>query len=140
MRGLICLYPNFLHWKIRLFSELLIKFEMRILGKDKLIKLKKKCKGNKLLCNEIDRLIKDLSAFNPECNELADIRKDADCVHNDGLYFFNIYVHRSLVLVDFDEEGEATIIWAGSHDDYERTFKNNKSTIEKWLRKNGYIE
>lgn len=71
--------------------------------------------------------------------QLTDIRKDADCVHSDGFYFFNISIHRSLVLVDVDEDGEATIIWAGSHDEYERIFKNNKSTIEKWLRKNEYI-
>lgn len=113
---------------------------MRVLGISKLVKLKRKNKGNKLLCDEIDKLLKDLEEFNPKNFKLVDIRKDADCVHNDGFYFFNINIHRSLILVDFDEEGEATIIWVGSHDEYERTFKNNKSTIEKWLRKNEYIE
>jgi hypothetical protein len=39
-----------------------------------------------------------------------------------------------------DEEGEATIVWAGTHQEYETTFKNNKVTIEKWLRKKGYID
>jgi len=68
------------------------------------------------------------------------ISNDADCIHNDGFYFFNISIHRSLILIELDEEGEATILWVGSHDEYERTFKNNKSTIEKWLRKNEYIE
>ncbi|WP_200817111.1 type II toxin-antitoxin system HigB family toxin [Chitinophaga eiseniae] len=71
---------------------------------------------------------------------MTDIRKDADCVHSDGFYFFNINDHRSFVMIDFDGEGNATIIWVSSHDEYERTFKNNKSTIEKWLRKNGHIE
>lgn len=113
---------------------------MRIIGKSKLDKLKKKNKGNKPLCTEIDKLVEDLEGFDLENIKLTDIRKDADCVHNDGFYFFNIHIHRSLVLVDFDDDGEATIIWAGSHDDYERIFKNNKPTIEKWLRKNGYIE
>ncbi|AWO00730.1 addiction module toxin RelE [Chitinophaga alhagiae] len=113
---------------------------MRVLGKNKLIKLKKKNKGNKPLCAEIDKLVEDLEGFNPQNTKLSDVRKDADCVHNDGFYFFNISVHRSLVLVDFDDDGEATIVWAGSHDDYERIFKNNKPSIEKWLRKNGHIE
>jgi hypothetical protein len=35
--------------------------------------------------------------------------------------------------------GCTTVTWAGSHDEYELTFKNNKNTIEKWLRRNGYI-
>jgi hypothetical protein len=61
-------------------------------------------------------------------------------VHVDGFYFFDIHIHRTLILVEIDEEGEATIVWAGTHQEYETTFKNNKSTIEKWLRKNGYIE
>ena len=25
-------------------------------------------------------------------------------------------------------------MWAGTHKEYERTFKNNTNTIEKWLR------
>jgi hypothetical protein len=43
-------------------------------------------------------------------------------------------------LIEFDEEGEATIIWAGTHQAYEKTFKNNKRIIEKWLRTNNYID
>lgn len=43
-------------------------------------------------------------------------------------------------MIEFDDDGEATIVWAGTHQEYEKTFKNNKSTIEKWLRKNNYIE
>ncbi|QJB35783.1 type II toxin-antitoxin system HigB family toxin [Chitinophaga oryzae] len=113
---------------------------MTVTGISKLVKLKKKNVGNKPLCKEIDNLLRDLQEFNPADLKLTDIRKDADCVHNDGFYFFNIHVHRSFIMIDFDEEGEAEIIWVGSHDEYERTFKNNKSTIEKWLRKNGYIE
>nr|WP_295869629.1 type II toxin-antitoxin system HigB family toxin [uncultured Chitinophaga sp.] len=113
---------------------------MRVTGISKLVKLKKKNAGNKNLCKEIDKLLRDLQQFGPANSRLTDVRKDADCVHNDGFYFFNINVHRSFVMIDFDGEGNATIIWVGSHDEYERTFKNNKSTIEKWLRKNGYIE
>jgi mRNA interferase HigB len=43
-----------------------------------------------------------------------------------------------MVLILFDEQ-EATVIWTGSHDEYETTFKNNKQTIEKWLRKQQLI-
>ncbi len=53
--------------------------------------------------------------------------------------FFNINIHRTLVLIELDENGEATIVWVGTHQEYETTFKNNKNTIEKWLRNNGYI-
>jgi hypothetical protein len=113
---------------------------MRILGKKTILKIKKKNIGNKKLCNEIDTLITDLEKFNPSEKSLIDIRNDADCVHSDGFYFFDINIHRTLILIELDDEGEATIVWAGSHQEYEATFKNNKLTIEKWLRKNGYID
>lgn len=66
--------------------------------------------------------------------------RDADRVHTDGFYFFDINIHRTLILIEFDDDGEATIIWAGTHQEYESTFKNNKPTIEKWLRNKGYIK
>jgi hypothetical protein len=112
---------------------------MRIIGKKTLLKLKKKNIGNQPLCAEIDTLISDLERFNPQEESLNDIRSDADCVHNDGFYFFDIHVHRTLLLIELDDEGEATIVWAGTHQEYETTFKNNKLTIEKWLRKKGHI-
>lgn len=31
-------------------------------------------------------------------------------------------------------------MWAGTHQEYDETFKNNKSTIEKWLRTKNYID
>ncbi|MDP5199710.1 type II toxin-antitoxin system HigB family toxin [Flavobacterium sp. DG2-3] len=113
---------------------------MRIIGKKTILKIKKKNIGNKKLCDEIDKLIADLEKFNPEKDNLSEIRNDADCVHNEGFYFFNINIHRTLILIEFDDDGEATIVWAGTHQEYESTFKNNKTTIEKWLRKNSYIE
>lgn len=113
---------------------------MRILGKKIIVKLKKKNIGNKKLCDSIDQLIVDLEMFKPKEQTLKEIRRDADCVHNDGFYFFNIHQHRSLILIEFDEEGEASIIWDGTHQEYEHTFKNNKNTIEKWLRNNNYID
>lgn len=113
---------------------------MRLLGKNIILKLKHKNRGNEKLCNEIDILIEDLENFNPELQPLKAVRSDADCVHNEGFYFFDIHIHRTLILIEFDEEGEATIIWAGTHQVYEKTFKNNKRIIEKWLRTNNYID
>lgn len=113
---------------------------MRIIGKKTVLKIKKKNIGNKKLCNEIDKLIADLENFNPAKDNINNIRNDLDCVHNDGFYFFNMNIHRTLILIEFDDDGEATIVWAGTHKEYESIFKNNKTTIEKWLRKNNYIE
>ncbi|MFC2186591.1 type II toxin-antitoxin system HigB family toxin [Fulvivirgaceae bacterium LMO-SS25] len=70
--------------------------------------------------------------------DLKAIRPDADCVHSDGFYFFDLNVHRTMILVVF-EENEATVVWTGSHDEYNVTFKANKSTIEKWLRNQNLI-
>lgn len=38
-----------------------------------------------------------------------------------------------MILVVF-EDNEATVIWTGSHDEYDKVFKGNKAIIEKWLR------
>lgn len=92
-----------------------------------------------MLSSAVDQLIDDLINANwKNTEEIKRVRPDADCVHSDGFYFFNINVHRTMVMILFDEE-EATVIWAGSHDEYETTFKNNKRTIEKWLRKQQLI-
>ena len=45
----------------------------------------------------------------------------------------DIHVLRTMILIVF-EDNEATVIWTGSHDEYDKTFKGNKKTIEKWLR------
>lgn len=66
-------------------------------------------------------------------------RPDADCVYGGEFYFLNISIHRTLVLIEFEGNGDATIVWAGSHDDYELTFKNNRNVIKKWLRDNNWI-
>ena len=71
--------------------------------------------GNTLLIQSIDQLVDDLE--NKDCTnqqQLKNIRPDADLVHNDGFYLFNIQVHRVMIL-------------------------NNKSTIRKWLNNQGLI-
>lgn len=104
---------------------------MRLTNQRLLIKLKKKNIGNVKLTNAIDELIDDLeNNLFKTLAELKAIRNDADKVHADGFCFFDINVHRTMIMIEFDDD-EATIVWVGTHDEYENTFKNNKSTIEK---------
>jgi mRNA-degrading endonuclease HigB of HigAB toxin-antitoxin module len=112
---------------------------MRLIGKAKLEKVKHKNKGNTKLANAIGSLIADIEANNWQNEQqLKETRKDADCVHNDGFFFFNLSVHRTMVLVEFDEQ-EATVVWVGNHAAYDATFKNNKRTIKAWLKRNDWI-
>lgn len=112
---------------------------MRLINKKALEKLKRKNKGNTLLSNAIIKLIADIE-FNDwqQPIELHLTRIDADRVHSDGFYFFNINVHRTMILIEFDEN-EASVVWVGTHQEYESTFKNNKNTIKKWLYMNDWI-
>lgn len=109
------------------------------------MKLLKKNRGNVLLAEAVNQLIADLKGANWHNQlELQKDRPDADCVHSDGFYFFDIHIHRSMLLVEFsvqgqEEEGIVSVLWAGSHDEYERVFGNNKGRIEKWLRGKGLI-
>lgn len=36
-------------------------------------------------------------------------------------------------MIEFEEDGEMTVVWAGNYNDYEKTFKNNRNVIKKWL-------
>ena len=99
----------------------------------------KKNKGNIKLRSEIEKLITSIETANwskPE--QIRKDRPDADRVHPDGFYFFNISVDRTMVLIELDEN-EATIVWCGNHSEYITTFKNNKSTIRKWLQSKNWI-
>ncbi len=113
---------------------------MRLIGKKQLEKLKRKNKGNTSLVLEINNLIKDIEEDSwKNQTELKAVRKDADCVHSDGFYFFNISIHRTLILIEFEEDGDASVVWVGNHQEYEKTFKNNKNAIKKWLKSNNWI-
>jgi len=104
---------------------------LELLRKHKLIKLKNKNRGNKKLIAAIDKLISDIeSAQWTKKTDIKESRPDADCVHSDGFYFFDLNVHRTMILIEL-EDNEAIIIWTGSHN---KTFKGNKKTIENWLR------
>ncbi|MFN2262398.1 MAG: type II toxin-antitoxin system HigB family toxin, partial [Psychroflexus sp.] len=94
---------------------------MELLRKNKLIKLMTKNRGNKKLIAEIDKLISDIeSAKWTKKTDIKESRPDADCVHSEGFYFFDINVHRTMILIVFEDD-EATIIWTGSHDEYDKT-------------------
>ncbi|PKP09409.1 MAG: addiction module toxin RelE [Bacteroidetes bacterium HGW-Bacteroidetes-3] len=112
---------------------------MRLANKKKLEKLKHKNLGNKSLSDAIDKLTKDIeeNAWKNQ-TELIKSRMDADCVHSDGFYIFDLAIHRTMILIEFEED-EATIVWAGNHKEYENIFKNNKNTIKKWLKSNNWI-
>lgn len=113
---------------------------LRIVNKRILAKLIRKNRGNTKLEKAIMLLISDIEGSNCATPlELVEKRPDADCVYGGEFYFFNINIHRALILIEFEENGEATIVWAGSHDDYELTFKNNKNVIKKWLKDNNWI-
>ncbi|MET7254477.1 type II toxin-antitoxin system HigB family toxin [Dyadobacter fermentans] len=97
-------------------------------------KLVSKNQGNKRLAQAVDQLIADLEQKSfATRDELLEVRKDADRVYGGEFYFFDLHVHRTLVFIQF-KENQATIMWAGTHKEYERIFKNNTNTIEKWLR------
>lgn len=82
----------------------------------------------------IDILISDIENANwTKQTDIKESRLDVDYVHSDGFYFFDINIHRTMILIVF-EDMEATIIWTGSHDEYDKTFQGNKTSIEKWLR------
>ncbi len=114
---------------------------MNLINKGLLERLKKKNQGNIKLTKAIDKLILDIEQNDWDSQiELKQTRSDADCVHSEGFYFFNLNVHRTMVLIEFDENKRARIIWTGSHQDYDNIFKNNRSTIKKWLRNNEWIK
>lgn len=113
---------------------------MRIVNLKLIEKYKFKNKGNTKLWTEIDELISVIKHKSWQNQiQLKKDRIDADCVHEDGFYFFNIQAHRTLILIEFGEDGEATIAWCGNHNEYDKTFRNNKDTIKKWLKSKGWI-
>jgi len=43
-----------------------------------------------------------------------------------------------MVLIEFDDQ-EASVVWVGTHQEYDATFKNNKNAIKNWLKSNDWI-
>lgn len=113
---------------------------MNLVNRTLLERLKRKNRGNTKLIKAIDKLVDDIQVNVWDSQiELKATRPDADCVHSDGFYFFNLNVHRTMILIEFDENKRARVIWTGSHQDYDKTFKHNRNTIKKWLKDNGWI-
>ncbi len=112
---------------------------MRIINVRLIQKHLRKNRGNSKLRSEIEKLLTIIEEANWEKpNQIKKDRPDADRVHSDGFYFFNISVDRTMILIELAEK-EATIVWCGNHNEYNSTFKNNKSTIKKWLKSKGWI-
>lgn len=112
---------------------------MRLVGKPILVKFREKNKGNSKLRLSIEKLINDIEKADWKTPlEIKASRPDADRIHSEGFYFFNLEIHRSMILIELDEQ-EASVVWIGSHADYERTFQNNKKVIQNWLRSKGWI-
>lgn len=113
---------------------------MLVVGKKHCQKVKRKNIGNQKLHSEINELISILES-NEIINaiQLKELRRDTDCVHSDGFYFFDISTYRLLALIEF-EEGGVTIIWIGNHQKYESIFKNNKKSIRSWLKTKNWID
>jgi hypothetical protein len=62
------------------------------------------------LTSAIDKLISDIeSAQWTKKTEITETRPDADCVHSDGFYFFDISIHSTMILIVF-EDNEATVV------------------------------
>jgi len=113
---------------------------LELLHKSKLLKLKRKNRGNVKLSKAIAKLIADIE--NAQWKNKLDVietRPDADKVHSNNVFFFNIHIHRTMVLIIFDEQ-EAEVLWVGNHSEYDKIFKGNKKTIETWLRNQGKIK
>ena len=78
---------------------------MKILGLKHLTKLKKKNKGNVKLVKAVNELISDFKKSRwKNKEEVLAARVDADCVHNDGFYFFDINIHRTITLIEYSPE------------------------------------
>ena len=125
---------------ISTFAEILKIYILYLIHKNKLIKLKRKNQGNIKLIRAIDKLIMDIekSGWRNKMDVIRD-RKDADRVHSDNFFFFNINIHRTMILIVFEAQ-EAEVLWVGTHSEYDKIFKGNKSTIETWLRNQGKIK
>jgi len=92
------------------------------------------------LTKAIDILIEDIESSDwKDKLELIESRPDADRVHSEDFFFFDINIHRILTLIAFNDE-YAEILWVGNHDEYDSTFKGNKKTVETWLRNHGKIK
>lgn len=91
---------------------------MRILNKKLFIKYKKKNLGNNKLITDLNSLLLELEGNNWKNRiELKETIADVDCVHSDGFFFFNIDSHRTMIMIEFEEE-DATAVWIGTHKEY----------------------
>jgi mRNA-degrading endonuclease HigB of HigAB toxin-antitoxin module len=107
---------------------------MYVIGKKVVFKYTKKDKN---LLNEFNKCITAIEkSVWKNGQDVKNTFNDVDHI-GENIYIFNIKSSRSLLLIYFDEN-EIEIVWAGSHNNYEKLFKNNKSAILKYLKAKGY--
>ncbi|MBC5994025.1 type II toxin-antitoxin system HigB family toxin [Pontibacter cellulosilyticus] len=107
---------------------------MDVLGRNKITKY---VKNKHELAREFNAFVSKIKSS--EWKSASDVKEtfpDSDHIVGD-VYIFNISSSRSMAMVYFKEQ-EVEIVWAGNHDDYETTFRNNTSTIKKFLKKKGF--
>lgn len=84
---------------------------MRIINKHILGKLIRKNRGNVKLIKSVEQLIGDIENNNWKTPlDLIESRPDADCVYGGEFYIFDINIHRTLILIEFEDNGDATIV------------------------------
>jgi mRNA interferase HigB len=110
---------------------------MEIIGLKHLSKYQKRNKGNKVLNTSIKAFEKEVK--NLKIENLSEVPSQWDKVHNDGFYFIDITGKERLLALVEVEDNELTILWFDDHVRYETIFRNNKNTIEKWLRARGHV-
>ena len=92
---------------------------VKLLNQKLLKKHLDKNRGNKSLVKAIDKLIADFETNSiNSVEELLHIRSDADKIHSNNFFFFNLKDHRTMILVVFEED-ESEVLWCGNHDKYE---------------------
>lgn len=105
------------------------------------MKLKRKNIGNVQLTKTVDKFIEIVEGVEWKTElDIKKYRNDADNVHNQGFYFFDLSrAFRTLCSVSIKDK-EVDVVWTGSHKEYELTFKNHKNAIATWLRNRGLIK
>lgn len=75
---------------------------MKLINKHILGKLIRKNRGNSKLLKSVQQLISDIEENEWKTpHDLTKKRTDADCVYGGEFYFFNINIHRTMLLIEF---------------------------------------
>jgi nucleoside-diphosphate-sugar epimerase len=59
---------------------------------------------------------------------------DTAYMHSDEFHFFNVTIHRTMILIIFDDD-EASFVWVGTQQEYETTLKKYPSVSPEMYRR-----